>query len=374
MNGALTGTIVILISQITAMASAGYPQATGDRQSRFRTWLEREWVDSQSIPDLRGYAIRYVHEIHSTLTPEEAAELRRRIANKPDHPDHHALRLYDQSVASGRPFTIERALFAGGDRRWRWSRFDNAGIDEVMSDQAAWMWFDGRLEISAPDDRGAAGRIAVTQVSTLLPEVARFFSGGMGVARTANLVIDQARLMAADRWTVTATLADKPNSEYVHVFEGTWSDDKGRGFVDHALVYHHGLQRPAVTTDLVDGWKYVPELDRWIAHKIETMNHQGRRERAYRVTAIEPSPAPLPELLKIPSPERPDPIRGELAITSLVDHRTGRVMNQDADGRVVEGRLIKDSPQGAPWRYIGWAALAAIAVGALIYVRRSKVS
>lgn len=374
MNGVLSWVIILLASQISGVASAGQQDSIADRESRFKAWLEREWVESQSVPDLRGYVLRYVHEIHATLTAEEAAELRRRIVDKPDHPDHETLRFYDRCATSGRPYTIERTLFSGGDDRWRWSRLNDGALDETMSEQAAWMWFDGRLEISAPDDRSTAGRIAVTRVSTLLPEVSRFFSGGMGVARTANLVIDQARLMAADRWTVTATVMGHPTSGYVHVFEGTWSDDKGRGFVDRALIYHNGLQRPAANTDLVSGWKYEPEMDRWIAHTIETLNNQGRRERVYRVTSIVPNPAPLADLLRIPSPDRPDPIHGAIAITSLVDHRTGRVSIEGSDGRKFEGRVVNDSTQSTPWKYIGWGVLAVIAVGVLLYVRRTKSS
>ncbi|HRJ48995.1 MAG: hypothetical protein KF787_06565 [Phycisphaeraceae bacterium] len=340
--------------------------------SSVREWFDREVESSRTVPDLNGMNITYTEEILPVIAGEEVRSLRESVADKPDHPGRDTLVLYDLYTRTGRGYVVSMRLFSAGDSLWRWCvSHPNEFWDSAMSARGSWTLTSRSASIHPPGD-SASGAV-VQHASMLIPHVSRLLHGGLGVYRTGGLETREFSVQANGSWRAVASIAGKPDSGYLHSFAGRRDTQAKRGFVEESSIRHSGPRSPVVERQTYESWTYSADLDRWIAHQCRRFDERGRHSRTFQLIAVSRNPVGMDELVHPPGIDTTDPIRGELRLEEVLDHRSSGYARREPDGSIDRGSIVRRSDEPiSPWKWAGWITIGILLAGVLVLIARGK--
>jgi hypothetical protein len=329
------------------------------------------------MPDLGDASICWRLE-HWDMPPDPQArlsELRRAVRGRPDHPGHAEIRRLERLVRHDPPASL-RCLWSRDSEHWRCNMTYEGGayIDLARDGGTVWMLKPHGLAVA---DAGAVAEdIPEFQgaLYTFWPELSRIVFGGLSAGVISHLSPGPVR-WDGERWRVRLSLESEGEEFFASELQGTWHAEADRGFVEKSTIVQAANADAIGATATYTGWRFVAEVGRWVAERVEERAPDGRLERAYAfVSASAGETGEFRRMIELPLDRHSDPVRGELTYTRLEDHRRGVSRERDPQtgemGRpeALPGRTFRDV-----WRsWLGWVAAAALSTGLIgLYIRRS---
>lgn len=360
-----TGIAVVALATATAQ-----PQVD---QETVQRWFDAEWDRSHEEFDLDKAVIHYRVEYRDTVDAAQIDEWKRQAEGKPDHPLHREIAKYERRLLNG-PDIKKCTVWFQGPGKWRCnetSLYDPAvGMyDSAVSGNVAWGMTDGQLRIF-DKDKPEDGFDVPSNEETIRAHLGRMLYGGVGYGRTSTHMREPLDL-SGTRWLVKVSSGDGYACEY----RGRWDADAGRGFIEEwEVTACDGYPRVGARRTYSD-WKLDPVMNRWVCGEVVYYNTDGRIEALVFERAEPFDPADFKKIAAIPSVRKPDPVRGELALKSIYDHRSAKRSEsiKSKEGFETRSMAPTSASQRRVWtRQLGWLVLAGLVVFFVVLrVRRS---
>jgi len=302
----------------------------------------------------------------------ELSKLREQVEGRPDHPGRREIERIEAALA-GSPHALKRRLWARDVGHWRLNIDYRLGgyADTAAAGDTLWQLSHSELMIGTEENKPAVETIA-TQRYSFWPEINRLIFGGLshGVIsgiRPGELTWD------GEEWRVPLRFGPADEPSYEAVLVGRWDEGRERGFVERQILLGSAVQPAAVGTEYrYSDWRYVSEMDRWIAGRVEDVSPEGKVLRAYVFESWDPGrDGDFERVLAVPSPDSPDPVRGELTFTRLVDYRRNALREREGAGEQF-AETVPLERRGGAWRnWLGWVSAAGLAAGLIaLYLHR----
>lgn len=359
---------------IVAMVAPAW--ATRGPQSDVEKWLRAEWKRAATFPSLGEFGIKYRYE--TPVAPGTLEKLKAEIAGHPQHPGKAQAKLLEFAKDG---FLAKRyCLFFESDSFWRVCEdaADGSFIDVAAAPGREWQLNPDSVRICNPEETAKNAPRTIHRVNVFRPMVGRLLLAGINLTVAANLEITEVKCNE-DRWSMVAGRSeDLPAKQRITMrYEGTWNATEKRGFVTAVTFTEHGYNPEVVgSAERYSGWSNDNAAKQWIAGKVDIFKASGELERRIIFEEFVPMPeGGLDAITRIPSVEKPDPIRSTASYTSVVDFRTNTVNETNAAGKPTT-RMIRTGSQpqeaGTSWlRPLGWGICITI-IGTLIYLRTRR--
>ena len=322
------------------------------------TWLRSEWEAARGEYSFPGVEIRYTVELCYVPPPEELAALRREVQGKPDHPGWRDLEVYDRRLGDGPDRISVRVWLADGE--WRVSQTGGAAsppVDYATANGVSWSLSPNTLNLvdsdSPPPQRDYAGLVGAN-----LSALSRLLHGYIGIGEAKGAVLGEIH-EGSGRWTVVAE-GDGLRAS----FEGRWSEDLGRGFVERMVIEQSLPQFVGAVTEFQE-WRYDEPLGQWVAGRVVEHKPDGTVDRLFVFDTTAPvTREEFESLVTAPRLDRPDPIRGDLRVTKVSDFRSDALKESvvGPDGSVLQTRPLPGRQARLNARRLGWAILVILAM------------
>jgi hypothetical protein len=121
--------------------------------ARVEAWLRKEWSRASRFPSIKGFSIRWRVEQYSTPPKEEIERMRSEIHGKPDHPEQHSLKFYEERL-QGKPTIFRHELWSRDEGRWRYNLDAESGsyFDWSVTTGRSWQLTRGSIYHVKPSD------------------------------------------------------------------------------------------------------------------------------------------------------------------------------------------------------------------------------
>jgi prepilin-type N-terminal cleavage/methylation domain-containing protein len=347
--------LLVAVLSLAGLSNAQSPQDV-------RAWFEDEIANAGDIPALNGLGLRVKLEPLNAPPPHDIEQLRRQIADRPDHPLHQQVAQYER-IHRGEAGTVRTLWF---DRRgWRM----NADLppdfgpysDTIVVGTRAASFTAKQLTLLEAGENWPPGRNFDNEQRSLLSRLDVLRSGGLARIKNDTIADVQVR---GDRWEIVTT------GRFERTWRGSWDSDSNRGFISDVSYSVQREGQPTAIRHVWDGWVFEASLGpkgTWIASRV-TEYESGRPVRRHTWMGFdERFVGRVGDILRIPRHDREDAARGMPTFTSISDLR--------ADGEAYatlqpEGRwstMVHRAPP-RPWRALGWVAVVSI-IATLIAIR-----
>jgi|GEM_PF-2856653 len=322
------------------------------------SWLRSEWEAARGEYSFPGVEIRYTIDLSYVPPAEELAALRREVQGKPDHPGWHDLEIYDRRLRDGPDRINTRLWLANGE--WRASESANAShpaFDYGTDGDVSWSLSSNTLNLvdsdSPPPQRDYRGLI-----NSNVLVLSKFLHGHIGIGEPKRAVLREIH-EGSRRWTAVAE-----GDGFRAAFEGRWSEELGRGFVERMVIEQDRPQFIGEATEFRD-WHYDDLLGKWIAGRVVERRPDGLVDKVLVFESSAPvTPAEFDALVAAPRLDRPDPIRGDFRVSTVSDFRAHSLTEStiSSEGNVVETRSLPGRRASLTARRLGWAILVVLAM------------
>lgn len=364
----------IFLLQFLAFSTA---LAQSPIESQVEAWFEQEWADAQQMPDLGDGSFCWRVEFWDfPANPEsELVKLRAQVEGRPDHPARQDIERIERALRGDAQHS-RHCLWARDKSHWRMnSTYENgAYYDTAFVGKRLWRLTNNEL-IIASESTTQVVQQTMSTLYTFWPQINRFMFGGF-----SHGVISKMRPGTIQwdgrEWRVTMSFGPENEPSLQTIISGRWDEEAGRGFVEREVIIL-SIPKPG-TVGLeyrYSDWRFVEPLGRWVATKVEKRSPEGQPQRIDVFEMWhEGTPGDFDKVTATPSPDTNDPIREELSIVRLVDHRRG-VVRERQRGESAFGNQIalEGTGEGGAWRnWLGWFSAAALGTGlvALFLKRR----
>lgn len=364
----------------SAAAEARYQEhVSSDEVTRVRRWLVQESQSLPSIKDAEGRVFKWHLELYDVPPADELEKLRERVRNHPEHPDRVPLERFERWLSLGGRLNDPISCYYINENTWRIVNDlaevpeDGYFMDSARNSSQSWVWQPRRLavmdsnatsDLPIPTAVGMIGDFHVMFDWLFIGPLSAPKDGGWESARVEPLRRGGYSIVHESDTTI-----NKVRHRMTRHVEIDWDAKEGRGRPRRSWITYEpsveGLSSPVVEYGEPI---FVDAVGRHAASRVTVIDDAkeaypplGRKHDVVldSVEVIQEDVAR--SVVRPPSPERPDPIRGELrASTDQQDFR-GRSLNSDAAERVfVQGRKSSDRSWGE--RTLSWLGLAALVV------------
>jgi hypothetical protein len=355
--GVFTGIAVLALTTATTQAQVD--------QKTVQRWFDAEWDRSHKEFELDKAVIHYRVEYRDTVDAAQIDEWKRKAKGKPDNPLHQKITKYERRLLNG-PDIKKCTIWFQGAGKWRCnetSLYDPAvGMyDSAVSGDVAWGMTDGQLRIF-DKDKPEDGFDVPRHEGAILADLGKLLYGGVGFG--PGFEPDRKPLMlSGSEWSVRIS----PGPRWYYELRGHWDHGAGRGFVDEweLLSWHENPDQVGIRCTYAK-WKEDPVLNCWVCGEVVEYDQEGRIKQALVFESAEPfDPANFKSIAAVPSVRRPDPVRGDLEIRSIYDHRAGKrtESSKSKDGFDTRSMTPSVATHTGSWiRRLGWLVLAGLVV------------
>lgn len=349
------------------------------RDAAFQAWWAAVTSGGVMGPPADGLCFAYRVEFVYVPPAEDLEQMRRAVADRPEHPQRMELAHYER-VLAGQAYTDSKVWRLKG--MWRlsqsWEHKPNFPYwDFARGRDGAWQLTEDSLTLASTDVGSVGGSAHASVSSGFTWETSLFQTGGI-TAAVANRVELAPVLDGDGRWTASGRRLDATGGAACTA-RGAWHRDRGWGTVEESEFSRLDAAGAVVgaSRHLATDWRYVPELKRGVAHEVLELREDGARDKRLTLAGITPfTSAEFEALTAVPKPGGVDPVRGRLTFTSISDERG----DERRHASVEDGKVMWPSPapEGRPSRGLriaGWAsAVFVIATIVLLRLRRSHAS
>lgn len=348
--------------------------APGEFDDAARAWLEREiqrWESSAIRLD--RCAVTVSTEDHDLPPPEVVRARRAYLAEHPD--DQHAANDVRNWTAIERAEAITTETLWTFEGSWRASKslhpglgLGTDGFDSASAGALVWVRHGSSLVVASrgqlperydPSNFDPPSRNAALSV---------LMSGGLSLLSSSGLRV--VRMEAGPgSWQAECTGTGRDGEPFVLHAQGTWQagDTLERGLVRELRTRFRREGRDVEWTAQASGWLFDPCMSDWIATRVVS-GPPARPTNTYRFVSSAPvMPDEFKALVAVPEPARPDPFRGQVAIRTITDFRSGAPITRTAlaDG---SWREVTPAPgadrRPTRLRWAGWITAGLFAGGA----------
>lgn len=365
------------------VAATADPTVAEPTEARLREWLNAETDRATRFELPAGVLISWTYEDYNTMSAADLAALRAEVAGKPFHPRRPALEAAEKQVRDGKSL-MRLGWLRDRQGNWRFG-FEAPGVvvtDTVYRTTGSWALSNGNLALfdQAIVEAGAEARQNPKSKETVFkPDLQALFFGSMSAPRQLGLPLREVRV-SGSQWRATFAPETSDARIAVHIeFEGTWSDESDRGFVERLTYTRHPQTEFLGHSEVYERWTQpMGSNGPWVATAVRYVDAAGRTwRRVTGVETIELSSADVTAALAVPRHGSEDPIRGTIVLGQIADYPNGVVREVDAQtGLPGVSRPIAGMASGrqAGWRTLaGWVTLGAIGVlTALLLVNRFR--
>lgn len=356
-------------------AAAGIAQASerDPAPPEFAAWWARLFTfNDGSLFD--GVAVSYDVFYVYIPTAERLDEMRRTVKDKPEHPLRSQLQSFERAIENprGRWMTLT-VISRGGE--WRANRNEPQGEyrDYAWSKESAFELSRTKLLVTKPSPEASEARRFAQVSSDFLSSLDAVLTSGVGQA--GNRMLHFKPVFAGSKWTMSGRLKELTPGETCDMqLTGSWDPATHTGRIERV----RSVIRRADGTVLNLGsdsseFQYEPLLDLQIPRVMIRYHEDGQPRFEYRFKeARKVSASEMRDLLKVPTPNGTDPVRGKLEFTKVEDYRGGSESASLATGMPTPPSASKGD---SSLRWLGWAAaggLVALFVG--LKLRKSASS
>lgn len=354
------------------LATLAFISAAGGQATDAESWFRQAWQDAAKprfetfVP---GTVYRWEVEWGPPPSPHRAAELRKEVEGKPDHPARQELATLERLLAlGGKPPTTSYTLWWVSENSWRLNKSDSAAEEEVarftdvaVSARERWMHAPQQLTITSLTGTGRAEDLA-SWLQSMTADLHLLLTEGFGISR--HVPHDIESFDASETGWTARTLS----ATGIFFFSGTWSKDGGLGAVEQVEA------SPAVPGQWGPMRYVFSRASSSAVVEVQTFNlpkSETSPERISRLTAVESfEVSDMSRLTKVPEAGGDDAIRGAIRVKSIHDHRSGDIVKQKIEeGAIVDERTASGEAADRRWlRYLGVGTLLTLA-GLLVYLR-----
>lgn len=342
------------------LASAAGLSAYADPPSiaDVEAWARRELEAAAKFPLPPNTKAVYATEWHKQAAPREIEQLRIEVEGKPDHPkrdEYEKLVAYEAGKLDIEQFTI----WSQESGKWRMSidyegrLLSRSPADYVLMPGRAWQRSHDIVLID-PDQPTDRYDLAPSE-SAFCFDLRLFLYGGLGLVpmSDAKLKVDG---IEADGFVIRVTQGSDIEVEVRCV----WDSSKGTGNTLDARMLR-ALNGHAGRRFIFSDWADDEAMGDQVARRVENYAPSGNLEQVlvWRGSSSIDE-AEFQALTDDPSPDRADPIRGDVTVKRVKDLRTTTpsVAKKDDDGHWVT-KPMADTPasRSRRWmKYAGWAS------------------
>ncbi len=340
-------------------------------EPQVRAWLAEECGRAERMDLPENLAIGWTYEDRCVLTAQELASLRSEVGDKPFHPRRPELEKVERQLRDGKTLTHLLLIRIGQDR-WRFG-MEYPGqlvMDTTYGSRESWQRMNDTLKVFDPS-AVETGRTPDTnpksQEFVFRPDLEAVFFGKFGSTKSSGLDLKN---LTVDKLTWRATFASPDPSVLEWVYDGIWSLEHDRGFVESQIILKHPDAHWVGHVERFGDWKRLGDSGPWAAHTVRRLDAKNREWR--RIVAVEQVGLTADELtaaLAIPKAGVSDPIRGEPRIARVLDYRRGVDDRLDPDsGAISASHSLPGLPLKQPVdrsRVLGWGVLALLSAFAV---------
>lgn len=351
-----------LLLPLSCAAAQDEADVHAEVQAQVQAWFMREWEAARAFPENLEQPLDFTYEVRLLYVPppEELEAMRKQVEGRPDHPLRSELTEYDRRISENYPPFTYRAII-GGPTQWRLAVDGIAGpgmyADMGREKYAAWSLSPKQVHI-APVDPPVPGYAYAESVDNIKGAARALLYQGIGIGPPGEPT-EPPRLSVSGRtWTAEVGYKDWSTFRY----EGVWDADTKRGTVLRTTVIHSDTYPEDVGFRIEYGGHVDDQImERRVATVARHYRPDSRVEREQRLRSVEWSTqSQLTLAARVPSLDRPDPIRGPLTVDSIYDHRPDApswVRSPDTDEMV---QTYAPTQQYRHLRLLGWVVLGVL--------------
>ena len=303
-----------------------------------KAWLERELVKAAELVSTAGYRVCLEKMYHPAISEAQLSDIAARIADRPDHPDQRLLEVESRRLTNdGDRYLI--CCSTRDDERFRYSTtqvWDGRYSDIGFDGRSAWSLTEAQLNIVDPD-RAPMTKDFASARGVVDVYLSWFFHGGLRFLPAGSVVVADLNASTPDAYRARLVNADQDWEAEVRF---RWDGSLGRGFVDSVEYVRSGDPDLVGSGYWVEGWSYSDPLALWVASAVRVRQFGDEFDiRLQGVHAL--SESEFEALVGVPDALGVDPVRGDVTVRSVYDHRaeSDTVVFLDAD-RVVESEVV----------------------------------
>lgn len=315
--------------------------------------------------------LAYTVEWHWSISEAELADMRVRIRNKPDHPDRQRVLQVEQYNREG-PAKKRVRLWLTPDGRGRLSADHSQGfypyIDRAIGHQGAWTLTSDNLTVTRADGVGSPPeRNASSGAKNEFAEFQSLFWGPLSAQPGVEFVRRDLKL-DGNTWTVSTRLASKATL----IVQGVWDQSTSTArAMNVRLVPDDGSALDGSQGSATE-WRWFATMNQAFPTVVQDELHGIGRFRVLLLESVAPMDlAEMDRLTALPSESAPDPTRGDLTFTSVLDFRDKSSNSSAENGISFDADPASQGADFARTKWLRWSALAAaIAIAVWIVARR----
>ena len=342
-----------------------------------------------------SFHIRVKVEDFATMTSAELADLKRKIAEKPDHPDHEKVKTEERRRNKGPDVTRYEWWRDGGRIRMNITYYDGSYYDCAYDSKSSWVLSPGHLLLEniqgSVDDIGSYGQerfppnIRLSGFVHALRSCAPTANGCYADLGVINSPIASINKTDNDSYEIIRyTLNKGEKKKYAPDLKGKywqkiklrWDDSLHCVIVERVNTYIPG-NIPYST--LTYGEVKPCPLPFVIQSPMKFYDSRNVLKRKVSVELCEKSsPKMVADLVKEPSLDGKDPVRGKYTYIGVTDLRPGKEEYLDLTDKkqpvtLPLPEIYKKKHTSNAFRVVGWITAAGIVI-ILVYLRlKSRV-
>ncbi|MCC6971771.1 MAG: hypothetical protein IT434_16280 [Phycisphaerales bacterium] len=371
-------TITSIFMCLVCGGPSDYSIASPPTESDVRAWLGSEAKSAPSLRDAEGKLFRWHAEYFYVPPLSQVQQLRDEVKDKPEHPKRRVLDRYEKRLKDG-PLIDPISCYYIDSKTWRivddLAEAVEPGyfMDSAHTPSESWVWQPRRLvRMNADPD----SNLPIPIPSAIQGDFVNMYSlcvmGPLsGLAKedlwkTASIKIEGSR-----RVLITTTRkarvpgGESTNTGYVEV---EWDETTGTGRPTRCWNTYDppvkGLSTPQVQ---FAAWRFDDVLHRNVVSRVvleDTVADTSMTDPVYAIVFDSTEVIPdeiASEVVKPPTKDRPDVVRGQIAAGMDDQDFRGRSLNSSAAEEV----LVRGSRTASKsWieQLLSWAGLGAIVV------------
>lgn len=287
----------------------------------FRAWLENETKVTPDAGIPANVVISYEILTPSRLTPDELAKLRTEVAGKPDHTKLPLLEDELRRQAAG-PDRSHIQVWWAESGYWR-RNSDSLGAlsamkynDTAVTPNVSWRMVPEQLTVVDSTQGAPRGYDLAGTEPGIRSQVGNLMRGGLPTAAQSGRTVQRAELQG-ERWT--ATIGD---DKLVYEFEGRWSQEHARGFVESSRIVQSSNPQFLGWKTTCEEWERFDAVDTWVSRRVVRRFADGTIDTELRLLEVRPSEkGEIERVTRLPAHDSTDPTRGPVSFGRVYDFR-----------------------------------------------------
>ncbi len=293
-------------------------------------WFRGAWEAAEHLPDVRHVRLDFSVSPRS-MSAEEAQKLRAEVSGRPDHPEAQALKQFDFERKYGRARSSYSVWYRGDDGfRYNETLINHADgdyfVDRVVTPAGGWQLTPNQLGVFASgSSREVSTRSAVSP--TVVECYSLLLTMGLHTLRKGEYEIVS---FSSEGTAWRAELKSKNGSCWPVRAAGTYNPSVVNGVRVDRIQYFPPADAGAVQdiVHVLSDYREVAEFG-LVPRRVASTYSNGSEGILEFEGFVEEPVGRWEELVQVPSLNRPDIIRGQLTIKSILDGEERTVYRSD---------------------------------------------